>query len=55
MTDRMRFENKAIQSGATVTVSESTFLQVVSVNGEVITNYFFDNEGKFVNFSNVKS
>ena len=49
-TDRVRFERKAREVGATVTVSEPKVLKTISVNGQIVTTAWFDDDGKFVDF-----
>ena len=48
MTDRERFENKAIECGAKVIESTPAVLTVVSRNGAFTTTYVFNKDGKFV-------
>ena len=50
MTDRERFEKKAIENGAEVLDSEDTVLSILSANKKVLTTYIFDNKGKFEKF-----
>lgn len=47
MTDRQRFENKAIECGATVLESTDTILKVLATNGIMITTYEFNESGEF--------
>lgn len=51
MTQREMFEKRAIENGASVIVSTPTELVFVSSNGLITTKVYFDNNGKFVDFS----
>ena len=48
MTDRQKFEDKAIECGATILKSAPTFLEVLATNGLMITTYTFDENGRLV-------
>lgn len=47
MTDRQRFENRAIECGATVIESLDTRLTVVATDGVMTTTYIFNEDGSF--------
>jgi len=48
MTDRQRFEDKAIECGAVILESTRTFLEVLATNGLMITDYTFNEDGQLV-------
>ena len=50
MTDRERFEAKAIENGATIICANVTTLTIKSVDGSVLTTYIFDVNGKFKDY-----
>ena len=51
MTDRQIFENRAIECGATIMEATATMLKVMATNGQMITTYQFDDNGKFIAIS----
>ena len=51
MTDRERFESRAVEVGAQVVVSEPTRLVVIATNGILTTEYIFDKDGHFVSYT----
>ena len=48
MTDRKRFEAKALEMGATVVLSAPTVLEVIAADGELFTRYFFNKDGSYM-------
>jgi hypothetical protein len=51
MTDRQRFENKALENNATILEATATMLKVEATNGLLTTTYQFDENGKFISAS----
>ena len=47
MTDRQRFEAKALEMGATVVLSAPTVLEVIATDGKLFTRYFFNEDGSY--------
>ena len=50
MTDRERFEKKAIENGAEVLKDSDTILTILATNGKLVTTYIFDKNGKFEDY-----
>ena len=50
MTDKERFEKRAIENNAKILENSDNILIVLSANGKIKTTYFFNNNGKFENF-----
>lgn len=44
-SDRVRFEERAVECGCTINVSEPCKLVVTAINGLLITTYLFDEKG----------
>lgn len=50
-SDRVRFEERAIENGCTINVSEPCKLVITSINGKITTTYLFDKNENFIDWS----
>jgi len=51
MTDKQRFEERALACGATVLESSATKLVVLATDNKMVTTYTFNENGNFTNIS----